>query len=76
MEKWKDIRDGMEMESARALVAPLVKKSFLRAWNSQLPTLHFFPCGRDFCDTCTTLGNSIMTAMDSGTSDVLVSACL
>lgn len=50
---------------------PLTTRALYKVWNQYAPTLRIMKTGRDFCDTCTSLGNFIPTARDSTTQHCL-----
>lgn len=49
---------------------------FFRSFNRHLQISHFRRCESNFCDTCTTIGNSMMATMGSKTLNLLAVMCL
>ena len=66
-EKWQGLFQAfLEFRADKVRpVAPVHFNLFIRYWAVDMPTLHIASLGSDFCDTCTTLKNSLESLEES-----------
>jgi len=70
MDAWAEISSAMVSllltpgSQSLATSGPVSYNLFTRYWKEVMPTLRIAACGSDFCDTCTTLKNT-MAAVDA-----------